>query len=100
VDEIGRKEISAAVVRAVRDIFGHIHRELTRPSVLYRPSLTLDGNQWRALYGPNPDDGIAGFGSTPEEAMREFDRAWIDTKSPPEVREDEDSNLRLVPKNN
>jgi hypothetical protein len=97
VNETERKDISVAVVRAVRDVFAHIHRELTRPSVLYRPSLTLDCHQWRALYGPNLRDGIAGFGSTPEEAMREFDQAWSTTKRLPKAFDDRDRNLRLVP---
>ena len=36
--------------------------EMSRPSVLFRPKLTQDGNQWCALYGDNLQDGIAGFG--------------------------------------
>jgi hypothetical protein len=46
------------------------------PSVLYRPALSKDGNQWCALYGENLQDGVAGFGDTPEQAMADFDRAW------------------------
>jgi len=47
-----------------------------RPSVLYRPGLTLDGDQWCALYGENLQDGVAGFGDSPELAMQAFDAAW------------------------
>lgn len=47
-----------------------------RPSVLYRPSLSIDGNQWCALYGDNLQDGVAGFGNSPEDAMWDFDRNW------------------------
>ena len=50
--------------------------EYERPSVLFRPSLKIDGNQWCALYGENLQDGIAGFGSSPYQAMLDFDRAW------------------------
>lgn len=46
------------------------------PSVLYRPRLFIDGNQWCALYGENLQDGVAGFGDSPAEAMLEFDRNW------------------------
>lgn len=46
------------------------------PSVLYRPSLTRDGNQWCALYGANLMEGVCGFGDTPQAAMDAFDRAW------------------------
>ena len=48
----------------------------TAPSAVYRPKLTLDGNQWCALYGIDLVQGIAGFGDTPEKAMEDFDRQW------------------------
>lgn len=48
----------------------------TAPSAVYRPSLVMDGDQWCALYGDNLQDGVAGFGDTPEAAMRAFDKAW------------------------
>lgn len=48
-----------------------------RPSVLYRPNLTKDGNRWCALYGDNIQDGCAGFGDTPSAAMLAFDTAWV-----------------------
>jgi hypothetical protein len=47
-----------------------------RPSVLFRPSLSIDGDQWRALYGDNLQDGVAGFGKSPADAMWDFDRNW------------------------
>lgn len=47
-----------------------------RPSVLYRPAISIDGNQWCALYGTNLQDGVAGFGDTPEAAMVDFDKNW------------------------
>lgn len=50
--------------------------EHRRPSVLYRPRLSRDGNQWCALYGDDLMQGVAGFGPTPEAAMRDFDQAW------------------------
>lgn len=50
--------------------------ETQRPSVLFRPNLTVDGNQWCALYGADLVQGVAGFGDTPGEAMRDFDRNW------------------------
>lgn len=49
---------------------------VSNPSVLYRPRLTIDGNQWCALYGNNLQDGVAGFGDSPALAMEAFDRAW------------------------
>ena len=43
------------------------------PFYLLRPRLFPDGNQWCALYGENLQDGVAGFGDTPELAARDFD---------------------------
>ena len=47
-----------------------------RPSAVFRPSLSVDGNQWCALYGANLQDGVAGFGDSPADAMWDFDRNW------------------------
>jgi len=53
-------------------------REKLRPSVVYRPGLTLDGNQYCALYGTDLMSGCAGFGDTADAAMRDFDKSWYD----------------------
>lgn len=50
--------------------------EMTRPSVLFRPSIQIDGDHWCALYGANLQEGVAGFGDSPGAAMRAFDEAW------------------------
>lgn len=47
-----------------------------RPSAVFRPRLSVDGNQWCALYGDNLQDGVAGFGDSPADAMWDFDRNW------------------------
>lgn len=47
------------------------------PSVKYRPRLSIDGNQWCALYGDNLQDGVTGFGDSPAAAMDDFDRNWF-----------------------
>jgi len=47
-----------------------------RPSAIYRPALSIDGNKWCALYGANLQDGVAGFGDSPAAAMHDFDVAW------------------------
>lgn len=46
------------------------------PSAIYRPAISKDGDQWCALYGDNLQDGVAGFGDTPELAMADFDKNW------------------------
>lgn len=47
-----------------------------RPSVICRPALSIDGNKWCALYGDNLQDGVAGFGDSPADAMADFDKNW------------------------
>lgn len=41
-----------------------------------RPRLFIDGNQWCALHGENLQDGVAGFGKSPDLAYRNFDLMW------------------------
>jgi hypothetical protein len=65
--------------------------EQMRPSVVFKPRLFRDGNMWCALFGENLQEGVAGFGPRPCDAMWAFDRAWlsengshvIDRKEPP-----------------
>jgi hypothetical protein len=45
-------------------------------SFMLKPKLSIDGNQWCALYGENLQDGVAGFGDSPDEAYEDFDRNW------------------------
>jgi hypothetical protein len=60
---------------AQQEIYAVSH-EMQRPSVLYRPNVLPDGNKWCALYGVNLQEGVAGFGDTPAEAMADFDKNW------------------------
>ena len=47
-----------------------------RPFRMMKTSIMLDGNQWCVLYGANLQDGVAGFGNSPDMASRAFDAAW------------------------
>lgn len=58
--------------------------EWNRPSVLYRPKLSQDGNAWIALYGDNIAVGVVGVGDSPAEAMSAFDVAWNAKIAPPQ----------------
>ena len=53
-----------------------------RPCVLWKPRLFIDGNQWCALFGENIQEGVVGFGDSPDEAMWAFDAAWRKKLSP------------------
>lgn len=46
------------------------------PSAIYRPKLSIDGNQWCALYGDDLQSGVAGFGDSVYLAMCDFNKNW------------------------
>lgn len=56
--------------------FQDMIREHQRPSVLYRPTISQDGDAFIALLGENIQEGVVGCGDTPEKAMMAFDSAW------------------------
>jgi hypothetical protein len=58
--------------------------ESARPSVIWKPKLSLDGDAWCAMYGDNLQVGVSGFGRTPNDAMKSFDTAWLNM-TPPKV---------------
>lgn len=60
---------------AIKTEFLNVAYELQRPSVIFRPALSQDGNAWLAIYGDLPT-GVVGTGNTPAEAMVAFDNAW------------------------
>lgn len=94
--KISNGDVGAAVADAARSALGDLSYlrpaiveevaiacgEVRRPSVLFRPALSADGSMWCALYGEDLMNGIAGFGETAEEAMRAFDKAWLQERTP------------------
>lgn len=83
-------DVGSAVERVCRESFDISHQvaiiaqefsitadEQRRPSVLFRPRIYMDGPDWCVLYGDDLQSGVAGFGKSPDEAMRAFDDAWI-----------------------
>lgn len=89
---ISNGDIGEAVERAIRDmdIAGMAQRAFysiecaasihESPSAIYRPTISMDGNKWCALYGDNLQDGVAGFGDSPAQAMADFDKHWLGKK--------------------
>jgi hypothetical protein len=57
-----------------------------RPFMLLRPRMFPDGNQWCALYGENIQEGVCGFGDTPNLASYDFDNNWYGQKLMVEVK--------------
>lgn len=64
----------------------NVFYEQQRPSVIWRPRVFQDGNQWCALYGSNLMEGVAGFGDSPDAATRDFDREWFKTIAAEETK--------------
>lgn len=52
--------------------------EERRPFIQLKPRIFIDGNRWCALYGENLQDGVAGFGESPDKAAWDFDRKWVE----------------------
>lgn len=87
-------DIGAAVENVMREAnIGHhasmvaeniraVAYDYARPSVLYKPELSLDGNAWIALYGENLQEGVVGCGDSPAVAMSSFDAAWYTKVKP------------------
>ena len=70
------------VTPLAQQAIGILEYEHSRPSVLFRPRLFLDGNAYCALYGDDLMNGCAGFGETADAAMRDFDKNWLQQKAP------------------
>jgi|ERR1043166_4059402 hypothetical protein len=55
------------------------------PSAVRRPHLCRSGTGWMAILGDSVQHGIAGFGTTVESALREFDAQYLAALHPPEA---------------
>jgi hypothetical protein len=53
------------------------------PSAVRRPAISTRSGTWVVLLGPNVREGIAGFGTTIEAALRAFDAQYLGTLRPP-----------------
>jgi hypothetical protein len=51
----------------------------SKPHILLKPKIYIDGNMWCASYGNMPE-GIQGFGETPEKAIDAFDYEYYNAK--------------------
>ena len=78
MSEILNNEYQSMAANAIETI-RCVASNYERPSVLFRPKLSVDGDQWCAMYGDDLQSGVGGFGDSPEKAMYDFDRAWCAT---------------------
>ena len=72
-----------------------VSHEMQRPSVLYRPTISADGDMWCVLLGEDLQCGVAGFGETPAKAMAAFENEFWHGKTPTAIRLEKqaDSNI-------
>lgn len=93
--KISGGDVSQAMESVLQNCFGMAgHRiecamqdivyEQTRPFVLHKPEMSIDGNQYCFLYGKSIQEGCAGFGDSPANAARDFDKNWHRPLSPKE----------------
>lgn len=82
------REQEAQIAEEIRQSLMSIQRSIedsmsccTSPSVVYKPKLYPDGDQWCALYGDDLQSGVCGFGDTPIKAMEDFDKNFVYQKA-------------------
>lgn len=63
-------------IDAIKQEFCAAAMSMQEPSAIYKPVLSIDGNQWCALYGEDLVRGVAGFGESPAKAMADFNINW------------------------
>ncbi|MFC1924269.1 hypothetical protein ACFLXA_02765 [Chloroflexota bacterium] len=73
-------EDSMIITELLRKVIADTFYETTRPSVLLKPKIYPDGNQWCCLIGECIVEGVVGWGNTPSEAMLDFDMAFERSK--------------------
>ena len=57
--------------------------EYERPVVVFKPRLSLDGDQYCFLLGDDLMNGVAGFGDTVAKAAQDFDANFFHQKAKP-----------------
>lgn len=71
-----KRQHEAAMTKLVQDQEYALFAQL-------KPDLFIDGNQWCVLYGENLQEGIAGFGDTPQKAIWDWNKQFERPVAPP-----------------
>ena len=86
--KISNADVGSAIESAMRDAqisfyfdrmacaFDEYASEQARPCVVFKPTLSQDGNKWLAILGDLPT-GVVGCGDSPADAMYDFDKKWF-----------------------
>jgi hypothetical protein len=80
IEKVSNWDISWTL-EIIKQEFVSAAQEVMRPSVIFKPKLYQDGDQWCFLFGESLADGVAGFGETPAHAAKEFDKNWLTLKT-------------------
>lgn len=76
IDRIAQSFDASYMLPIIQQEFCIAAADLASPHAKMRPSISMDGDKWCALYGDNLQDGVAGFGDSPSKAMADFDLNW------------------------
>jgi hypothetical protein len=63
---------------AMQEMYSYCQTHPRSPSAVRRPQLSIRGDLWVALLGPNVEKGIVGIGPSVEAALRAFDAQYLD----------------------
>lgn len=87
IESVARDAFDISHMKAIlQQDFGSAAMEMQRPSVLFKPTISADGDMWCALLGEDLQIGVSGFGATPAEAMADFDLAFWNGRTPTAIR--------------
>ncbi len=64
---------SSWVGQRAQEMINILEAEYTRPSVMFKPTLKKNSLLWQATH-----DELSALGANPDEAMRNFDKAWVE----------------------
>ena len=67
------------LVPRVSEMLAHMANravEMNRPSFIRPVKIYPNGDQWCCLEGENIQEGVCGFGPSPDAACAAFDEAW------------------------
>ncbi len=64
--------------------FGATQALAQNPHVVMKPKVYKDGDKWCCLYGDNIQEGVVGFGDTPNDACAKFDKMWWKGENAPD----------------
>ena len=73
-------DYAAAAIEAMKQ---YCATHPSSPSAVRRPELSIRGDLWIALLGPNMEEGIIGIGPTAAAALRAFDAQYLIALRPP-----------------